>query len=325
MANTLQAALSAACTLTSWGVIKNCYKHISSCRSLGIPLTFPWSRSDSLMFAAFLGEQGLAASTISTYCGCLSSLHSALGYAYLRPPTLSRVIKGLSHMNRDVKTADKRVHVTPQQLAHLRDRVLASSPLAPATRAMCWLAFSWMWHGSLRVSEVAAPSSRSFSRESTLRGRDIQVKALEGQPGKEYILITLRDFKHSTKPAVVELLPTGQPTCPVRAYRDVFGAGSPDPDSPLVKTAPGRYISSRLLNSILTETFKDTLPPGQVIKNHSLRMGIPSLMGSRGYSESQISIQGRWNSDAYRSYCREGRGLRIKDQLQIFEDLFNDS
>lgn len=272
------------------------------------------------MFAAFLGERRLSGNSIRTYCGCLKTLHSSLGLPFSRPDILSKVIKGLEHMNGTPGATPRRAHVTPQQLAFLQTKVEAA-PLPRRTRDLVWMCFSWQWHGCLRVSEVAAATASSFL-DSTLKGKDVSIQALEGHPGRNYILLTLRDFKHSKKPALVELLPTGRPTCPVKAYQEVFREGPPDPDSPLVTISPGLFVGPRLLNQVLSEAFKGTLPPGTTISTHSLRMGLPTLMGARGYSESEIQLQGRWNSNSYLSYCREGRGLRLKDQLDLFNALF---
>ena len=183
-----------------------------------------------------------------------------------------------------------------------------------------------MWHGSLRVSEVAATSAHSFCETSTLMGRDIQILDLPESPGDKYLLLTIKAAKASKgASALVELLPNKSPVCPVQAFFRVFGQDPPDPNRPIASLSPNLFIDPNLLNKYLKECFHGNLGTKEIILCHSLRMGLPTYMGSRGYPDEHVRLQGRWSSGVYLRYCREGRGLRLQDQFALFNRLYEDT
>ena len=57
--------------------------------------------------------------------------------------------------------------------------------------------------------------------------------------------------------------------------------------------------------------------PGEVIRSHSFRAGVPTLMARVYYSDAEIQRQGRWRSSAFVSYCKLGRHNRWADQLDL--------
>lgn len=42
-------------------------------------------------------------------------------------------------------------------------------------------------------------------------------------------------------------------------------------------------------------------------------------MARCGFGEAEIMLQGRWKSQAWRSYALEGRRVRLSEQIDIFK------
>ena len=53
------------------------------------------------------------------------------------------------------------------------------------------------------------------------------------------------------------------------------------------------------------------------LSGHSFRSGLATLREAAGFMKSDIQAWGRWNSEAYKRYCKEKRPKR-----KIFAKLF---
>ena len=62
----------------------------------------------------------------------------------------------------------------------------------------------------------------------------------------------------------------------------------------------------------LQSLLKDELCYDEKVLSHSFRAGIPSILARRGFSKDVILNSGRWTSDAYQVYCKEGRGMQVR-------------
>ena len=57
------------------------------------------------------------------------------------------------------------------------------------------------------------------------------------------------------------------------------------------------------------------------ISSHCFRAGITTTMARLGYSKEMISLQGRWSSDSFLRYCKQGRHNKLGDQLGLMEKM----
>ena len=88
----------------------------------------------------------------------------------------------------------------------------------------------------------------------------------------------------------------------------------------LVKLIPGAPVfmekgvcfTGQDFNKILTH-FTEEITNGSdgVIKPHSLRSGVASQMGIRGFTDSEIQAQGRWSSQAFKAYLKLDQVKRL--------------
>ena len=49
------------------------------------------------------------------------------------------------------------------------------------------------------------------------------------------------------------------------------------------------------------------------------------MLAKNGFSREVIQQQGRWSSSAFEAYIKEGRGVRLKTQLEVAECLTSEA
>lgn len=83
----------------------------------------------------------------------------------------------------------------------------------------------------------------------------------------------------------------------------------------------GRNITPGKFNLFLKKALADFpgYPGGLQITSHCFRAGVVTLLGQLGAAPELIKTVGRWSSEAWRGYCKEGRGVRLADQRHIAE------
>ena len=87
---------------------------------------------------------------------------------------------------------------------------------------------------------------------------------------------------------------------------------------PISRMTSGGNLTGKRFN-ILLKQLTDPFAKGRYLRSHSFRAALPTIMGQNGYSDQQIQIQGRWRSDAFLRYCKMGRSLRWKDQMELMD------
>ena len=92
-----------------------------------------------------------------------------------------------------------------------------------------------------------------------------------------------------------------------------------DPSLPVFRWRDGRNITAKFLNSFIRECSIDLseYPANSSVSSHSFRAGIVSMMSAMGCEEELIKSVGRWSSDAWVRYAKQGRSIRKADQLFI--------
>ena len=322
----LEDALHASVVSRTWDTCRSCYCHIKAYRALvgEHSLTFPWSPQDYLQFSAYLRGKGLAAASISTYMGCLDTLHMSLGIEAQRPRMLTKFLRGFTNLDKVERQRPTRQEVSLSLLLKLREDVQGLQ-LPTSMEDMVLLVFSWQWFACLRVSELTCQAPNSFCRQSTLLQQDIVLKPLPSDPRKMFLLITVKGAKTNLGKATVELLPNETAMCPVSTYLKARRSLSGVPTDPLVTLPDGTFLTPKMVNSVLKQVADPEAEPGKIVRSHSLRMGLPTQMAAKGFHEGDIKIAGRWSGDgSWQRYCKKGRGLQIGRQEEIFKRLLEE-
>ena len=164
------------------------------------------------------------------------------------------------------------------------------------------LCFLLAFHAFLRVGEITSTENST----SVLQFASIQIGQIsENEP--QDLTLTLSKFKHHQgKPPVdLHLAAThdNKDVCPISAmweYCKMRGKAN----GPLFmfqdNTPISRHMFSNQLQISLTFLGYDT----KFYQSHSFRIGAAIWAKSRGVSDDQIQLCGRWKSDAYKTYIR---------------------
>lgn len=160
--------------------------------------------------------------------------------------------------------------------------------------------FLLAFHAFLRVGEITSTTNNTLNLSA--------ISFAHQQNGvPESMSLTMVDYKHHRgKPPVTFHLKANkenQQLCAVSAmweYRAIRG----DCDGPLFmfqdKSPVSRHYFNQQLKISLNYLDYDT----KLHKGHSFRIGAATLAKSKGISDEQIQLLGRWKSNAYRKYIR---------------------
>ena len=122
----------------------------------------------------------------------------------------------------------------------------------------------------------------------------------------------------------VELFATGTFSCPVSAWKkwrqvDKYRLS---PTKPVFRTPEGKCFTGAQFNEDLKLLLgKYVNYDKNKFLSHSFRAGMASMMALAGYGDEEIMRQGRWNSQAFKLYCKTGRGVRLREQRELARSL----
>ena len=292
----------------------------------GVELTFPWSTGHLINFIMGCWRDGLKPNSIRTYVSQIKSAHLA-GSLPWEPNNYipGQIMKGMFNKT---EPSRRRIAVTPAMMTsmflHLHS--LKDTWNLHDLR-MLWALLSALWAGSFRSSELLSPSESGFLQEETfcwkrLRERGGLVKG-KWTNWFEIKLIRPKEFREGRANGInVELFEVPQSRwCPVTAMRaymkdNILGE---DENSPVFRWRSGYCVTNKAVNSFIREACGDLseYPGDCYLATHSFRAGIASILGAMGVEEAKIQSVGRWQSDAWIRYAKEGRSVRKEDQLNM--------
>ena len=236
------------------------------------------------------------------------------------PNLTAKALKGRA--NTQAKTPT-RLAVTPDVLWLLKTK-LHMANMRATRKKMIWAAATFLFVGSMRAGEILPSSKSTYIRNGTLLNDHVMLvkKKVEGKEVEMLVVHLEAPKEDKTRKGVdVELFRLEESFfCPVHAWKrwreksKLTHEGS----APVFREEDGRGFTQNELNKVLKELLKSEIDYDQrKISGHSFRAGITTVMAKLGYSQELISLQGRWRSEAYLTYCKLGRANRLKDQLNI--------
>ena len=278
------------------------------------------------MVLAFVGwlisVRKVSSATISQYLSGLRMVHLKNGVMpkNLRPDLVKSILKGHEHN----ETSDKipRLAMTFPVMKLLK-KLLTSSKFGLEKKCMLWLVSCIAFHGSMRIHELLSRNELTFDPTTTLLGRDVRlVKTKVDGKNEEIMIIHLKSPKEDAlKLGVnVELFSTGTLTCPIEAWHKWLKVKKTrvDPNKPVFRQQDGKCMTGGLFNKELRSLLGVHINyDHHKFLSHSFRAGYASMMAAAGYTDSEIMRQGRWHSEAFKAYCKTGRGGRLKEQGYI--------
>ena len=284
------------------------------------------------MVIAFVGwlisVRKVCSATISQYLSGLRTVHLKNGVMpkHLRPDLVKSILKG--HEHDKINDKPPRLAMTFSVMKLLK-KVLTSSGCSLERKRMIWLISCIAFHGSMRIHELLSRSEITFDPTTTLLGKDVRIvkTKLEGN-SEEILIIHLKSPKEDAlKLGVnIELFSTGTLTCPIQAWHKWLKVRKTrvEPTKPVFRQENGKCMTGALFNQELKRLLGVYINyDHKKFLSHSFRAGYASMMAAAGYTDAEIMRQGRWHSEAFKAYCKTGRGSRLKEQRDLARRLAN--
>ena len=258
--------------------------------------SLPASQHTVAMYVTHLHHSNLRSTTIRTHLSSVAFFHKINGYP---SPTESFIVKKLlSGYSKNESTIIKRKPINLKLLNKITEKI-SDLQTTKYEKTMYRALFSIMYHAALRISEVA----KSKTSTHTLLVHQLLLKIKK----HNYIKIKLPSHKHSkTKPAPIILKPTDNNTCPIRHYNKYLQI-RPKSTKYAFCHQNSEPIKRKQVSSMLRTIISLLGYNSKQYNTHSFRIGKATDMAVQGYTPTQISLLGRWNSTAYLKYIKPKR------------------
>ena len=282
----------------AWDLFKQCLIFLEG--SSNSTASVPLSVSQVALYVTYLHKHGYAPTSIVSYT-------SAIGYVHrisnVSDPTTSVLVQKILSSTLKLKSKfDPRLPITILILQRLIASLTSTVP-SYSHRCLLRAMFSVAFFGLMRVGEI------TMSKDKTVPLDISQLNLSDSQA-----LITITRFKHNKSMRSVEIpLPAQDLSmiCPVRALQEYLNYRGLE-SGPLfalanLKPVPREFFIKHLRNTLSFCGF-----PLDRYKSHSFRIGGASYYAEIGFSDAQIRLLGRWDSDAFLKYIRSQRAISSK-------------
>ena len=87
---------------------------------------------------------------------------------------------------------------------------------------------------------------------------------------------------------------------------------------PVFRFLSGALVTGRYINKLLRKLLAQDVNYDQIgVYCHSFRAGLVCAMARMGIPEEKCKMVGRWKSDCWLKYAKEGRGVRRTDMMEV--------
>jgi len=252
-----------------------------------------------MLFLAYCSYKGLAYSTITTYVSILNYVHKLSGFEEIAGNfVIKKMLQGLK---KSTAKSDLRLPITHSILKALvtsLEHLNFSYFLKSLLKAMYLIAF----HAFLRIGEI----TQSGNPANNITWQAVQF-LLDDKAVPYAIELNMATFKHNSGKSChkLHIQQNNQQMeyCPVQAlwkYCKLRGNAK----GPLFCFLNGNPISRYFFSQKLKLSLQFVGCNTDMYKGHSFRIGAATHAASKGYSDQDIQIMGRWHSDAFKKYIR---------------------
>ena len=320
---TLAKALNCSQSKASWQQYNSVIRCLSTLEAeSGIDFTLPWSEVTLVNYMVLQARRGIMMSSVKTYLSRIRAAHRFKGYKMVESEWTCMLYKGLGALG---KPQTPRLAMTPDKLQLLKSRLAASS-WRGEKRRLFWMACCFAFHGALRSSEYLPASATSCNRAVTLLVQDVKLECCRVKnENVNVISLVLKEPKELKKPgskASLELFQTQDFMCPISAWKKYMAhleksKRSLVPSDPLFMLDGFGYTRQNF-NSDIKHLLQDVIDynKGKLL-SHSFRSGLVTAMARAGFSQENIQLVGRWSSEAYLNYIKQGRSARFETMKEI--------
>ena len=312
LAESLVLLANHSITKHTWSAYKTAGRMLSQCfQDLGQTVSFPLNQNHICLFVGWLHKRKLASSTISSYLAGLRQLHLTAGLTppIIRSDLVKQILSGKIHHETISPSCRKtRLPVTPTILRLLK-LAIAKDSLSKHDARLFWLVCSLAFHGAFRMGELLTRSPTTFDPNFCLLNQQVSINSLNG---RDFLEVSLSSTKTSaTRVTVVDIFPTHNDLCPVKAFTKWSSTAEIIPTSPVFRLSSGKLLTPTMLNKKLKLWLKKDLDFSKCsVSGHSFRAGLVSVLSNMGFREADLKVVGRWSSRAYELYTKLPRTRR---------------
>ena len=309
---------------STWSTYKTTRNHLSKCEhQTGEDLSVPVNDAKIILFLSWLlEERKIKLTSVESYLAGLQQLHLVEGLEApkIRSDIINTILKGAKHRSWLEDKLNPRSKRLPMNLVaiNLLGLELNQMEMNKADIRMVWTVSLIAFFSSFRMGELLIDKEEEFDPASDLLTEDIIIT--KGSNNQKVLQIKLKLSKEnrSNKDIFVDLF-QNDTFCPINAMESWVNSSTlREKGMPAFRLTNGTSLTKKRFNSILKSCLNKNIPPGTgFYSGHSFRAGIPSMLGSLGYSTEEIMCVGRLSSNSYECYVKTARTKRQKMAREI--------
>jgi len=263
----------------------------------------------------------LRPSTVKAYLQSITIVHKINGFGNYNcnNAIANLIIKGAENMTlygSNAKKVVNKCNVVTLNMLKIIGHKIALTQWDEITKQIVWVTALVAFFGSCRIGELL-PENSCYDSETSLLWGDLT--RLENS-----WVLHIKSTKNRTKGGeFIDIFEfKGHNCCPVKALDKLYDLSvySKNKKSAVFTFNNGKVFTKINFNRTLNELLKEDLKKvGGVIRGHSFRAGIPSILAKYPelVNDGLIKKWGRWNSDTYKTYTR----LKNSQKLSIFKNI----
>ena len=262
------------------------------CSHSGVP-RFPICEDTLVLYTTYLSRR-MGYKAIRGYFSALRHhcIIRNIAFNLLGMDRLYLLFRGIRRSQGSSHSRPLRLPITTYHLIQIHN-YLQSPRFSSYSRRLYWSAATLAFFGLLRVSEYTSPTTTSFNSQITLLRSDI---LLVDNVLRIFIKCSKTDpFRQGCRLTIGR---TNDLFCPVMAMTYFLQSRSHF-YGPLFRFEDGTFLTRQRVATLLFNACNNIR-----INTHSFRIGGATALSVAGYSDSQIQIIGRWNSNCFVRYLR---------------------
>ena len=308
---------------STWSTYQTTRNHLRKCQDqTRTSMRMPMDNTQVTVFLSWLLEvRRIKPSSAESYLAGLRQLHLVEGLEIptIRSDIINVIIKGAKHeswLKEKLNPQSKRLPMNFVALKLLGSEINLTT-MEKADKRLIWAVSLIAFYGSFRMGELLTENESQFDPAHNLLTEDVIIVEDNGQ---KTIQLKIKSPKESRtgKEIIVDLFENNT-LCPVKALENWLKSAPPqEKGMPMFRQKNGAAFTKKKLNEILNKYLNKNVPPGQgFFSGHSYRSGVPSLLGSLGYTTEQIMCVGRWSSNSYECYIKTARTKRQRMAREV--------
>lgn len=308
---------------STWSTYQTTRNHLRKCQEqTRVNMDMPMDNRQITVFLSWmLEDRKIKPNSAESYLAGLRQLHLVEGLEIpkIRSDIVNVVLKGAKHktwLEEKINPQSKRLPMSFEALKLLGAEVNLA-PMDKADKRLIWAVSLIAFYGSFRMGELLTDTDAQFDPAHNLMTQDVLILENRGQKTMQLRIKAPKESR-AGKEIIVDLFENNN-LCPIKALENWLKSAPPqEKEMPMFRLKNGASLTKKKFNEILNTHLNKNVPPGKgFFSGHSFRSGIPSLLGSLGYSTEEIMCVGRWSSNSYECYIKTARTKRQRMAREV--------